>query len=176
MNAGAGQSFEPSRPAARSEAGSNRSAPVLGRSKPPASSDLSAAEDGCTPLASQSSDPASRLEHGATGHIVHGGGWVEGERQWGRPKARFCALASLLWIFPSAGAWFILIPGFRNWLQAGSLPEALRAVSFEHWIAFMILLTHLVFAGLAWHYRLNEPLREEAGWEPNPDQDLRKLP
>jgi hypothetical protein len=175
MKSDAGQSFGASYPTARSEAGPNRSAPVLGRSKPPASSDLSAAEDGRTPLASQSRDPASRLERGATGHIVHGGGWVEGEPQWGRPKARFCALASLLWIFPSAGALFILVPGFRNWSQAGSFLEGLGAVSFEQWIALIIVLAHLMFAALAWHYRRTEPLREEAGWEPNPDQDLRKL-
>jgi len=36
-------------------------------------------------------------------------------------------------------------------------------VAFEQW------------AALAWHYRRTEPLREEVGWEPNPDQDLRKL-
>ena len=107
--------------------------------------------------------------------IIAGGGWVEGEQRLGRPKARFCTLASLLWIFPSAGAFFILVPGFRNWSQAGSFLEGLRAVAFEQWIALIILLVHLVFAGLAWHYRRAEPLREEAGWEPNPDQDLRKL-
>ena len=99
---------------------------------------------------------------------------VEGERRLGRPKARFCALASLLWIFPSAGALFILVPGFHDWFQAGSLLEGLRAVAFEQWIALIILLTHLVFAVLAWHYRRTEPLREEAGWEPDPDQDLHK--
>jgi hypothetical protein len=92
----------------------------------------------------------------------------------GRPKARFCALASLLWIFPSAGALLILVPGCRNWFQAGSLLEGLGAVAFEQWIALTILLAHAVLAGLAWHYRRTEPLREEAGWEANPDQDLRK--
>ena len=101
---------------------------------------------------------------------------LSGERQPGRPKARFCALASLLWIFPSAGALLILVPGFQNWFQADTFLEGLRAVSFEQWIAPTILLAHGVFAVMAWHYRRTEPLREEAGWEPNPDQDLRKLP
>ena len=97
-----------------------------------------------------------------------------GERRWGRPKARFCALASLLWIFPSAGALFILVPGFRNWVQAGSFLGGLQSVAFEQWIALTILLAHLVFIALAWHYRRVEPLREEAGWEANPDEDLHK--
>jgi hypothetical protein len=92
----------------------------------------------------------------------------------GRPKARFCALASLLWIFPSAGALLILVPGVRNWLQADSIPAGLQSVALEQWIALTILLAHVVFAVLAWHYRRTEPLREEAGWEPNPDEDLRK--
>ena len=100
---------------------------------------------------------------------------MEGERRLGRPKARFCALVSLLWIFPSAGASFILAPGFRNLSQAEGLVQGLRAVAFEQWIALVILLAHLVFVGLACYYRRTEPLREEAGWEPNPDQDLRKL-
>jgi hypothetical protein len=106
---------------------------------------------------------------------IHGAGLVEGERRLGRPKARFCALVSLLWVFPSAGALFILAPGFRNWSQAHSLAQGLRGVAFEQWIALLILLAHLVFAGLAWHYRRTEPLREESGWDPNPDKDLRKL-
>ena len=112
---------------------------------------------------------------GATAQIIAGGGWVEGERRLGRPKARFCTLASLLWIFPSAGALLILVPGFRNWVQAGSFLGGLQSVTFEQWIALTILLAHAVFAVLAWHYRRTEPLREEVGWEPNPDQDLRKL-
>jgi hypothetical protein len=110
----------------------------------------------------------------ATARVLDGGRVVEGERRLGQPKARFCALASLLWIFPSAGAFFILAPGFRNWAQAGSFVEGLQSVAFEQWIALTILLAHVVFVGLAWHYRRTEPLREEAGWEQNPDQDLRK--
>ena len=108
-------------------------------------------------------------------NIVHGGGWVKGERRVGRPKARYCALVSLLWIFPSAGASFILASGFRNWSQVESLGERLRAVAFEQWIALLILLAHLVFVGLAWYFRRTEPLREETGLEPNRDRDLRKL-
>jgi hypothetical protein len=129
-----------------------------------------------TGAAQPSGEPKNAIgQADATAHIINGGGWVEGERRLGRPKARFCALASLLWIFPSTGALFILVPGFRNWFQAGSLLEGLRAVAFEQWIALIVLLAHLVFVGLAWRYRRTEPLREEAGWEPNPDQDLRKL-
>jgi len=90
-----------------------------------------------------------------------------GERRWGRPKARFYALASLLWVFPSAGALLILVQGFRSLVQAGSVLGGLQSVAFEQWIALIILLAHVVFAVLAWHYRRAEPLREEAGWEPD---------
>jgi len=129
------------------------------------------------PGAAQPSGDAAKLveQTDSTARTIEGGGCVEGERRPGQPKARFCALASLLWIFPSAGAVFILIPGFRNWLQAGRFLQGLGAVTFEQWIALIIVLAHLVFVGLAWHYRRTEPLREEAGWEPNEDEDLRKL-
>ena len=108
-------------------------------------------------------------------NIVHGGGLVEIERRQGRPRARLCAIVSILWVFPSFGASFILAPGFRNWFQADSFVEGLRTVAFDQWIALIILLAHLVFVGLAWYFRRTEPLREETGLEPNPDQDLRKL-
>jgi hypothetical protein len=128
---------------------------------------------GATPPSVENANRAEQSD--ITTNIVHGGGWVEGERRLGRPKARYCTLVSLLWVFPSAGASFILTSGFRNWSQAESLGERLEAVAFEQWIALVILLAHLVFIGLACFYWRTEPLREEAGWEPNPDQDLRKL-
>jgi hypothetical protein len=108
-------------------------------------------------------------------NIVHGGGWVEGERRLGRPKARLCTIISILWFFPSVGAALILASGSRKWSYADGFVEGLRAVAFEQWVALSNLLAHLVFVGLAWYYRRAEPLREETGLEPNPDRDLRKL-
>jgi len=128
---------------------------------------------GATPSSVENAKRAEQSEIAA--NIVHGGGLVEAEPRLGRPKARLYAIISLLWILPSAGASFILAAGFRHWSQADGFVEGLRAVAFEQWIALVILLAHLVFIGLACFYRRTEPLREEAGWEPNPDQDLRKL-
>ena len=116
-----------------------------------------------------------RLPRAAAGHIVAGGGWVEGETHYGRPKMRLCAIASVIWVFPTIGAAWIVAPDVQHWFSAESVLGGLRAVAFEQWIALVILAAHPVFAGLAWHYHRTEPLREEKGWEPNPDDDLRKL-
>jgi hypothetical protein len=106
--------------------------------------------------------------------IVAGGGWVE-TRTTGRPKARLYCMAALLWIFPSGGAAFLIAPDVARWFQADGYLAALRSISFEQWIALAILATHLVFAGLAWHFRRTEPWQEEVFREPNPDHDLQNL-
>ena len=100
---------------------------------------------------------------------------VEAEIHHGRPKMRLCIILSVIWVFPSFGAGWIVAPDLLRWFRAESFLEGLRAVAFEQWIAIVILLAHVVFAGLAWHYYRTEPLKEEKGWEPNPDDDLRKL-
>jgi hypothetical protein len=82
------------------------------------------------------------------------------ETHLGRPKLRFCALASVLWVFPSAGALFIVVPAAPRWFQSAGVLQGLRAVMFEQWIALVIVFAHLVFIWLAWHYRRTESLRE----------------
>jgi hypothetical protein len=108
----------------------------------------------------------------AASHIIAGGGIPE-TPQFGRPKRRFCAFASLLWIFPSAGAALILAPGLPPKFQGRSLLEALGAISIEEWTALAILAVHAVFVLLALHYHRTEPLREEPPWTPDSDDDDR---
>jgi len=111
----------------------------------------------------------------AGGHIVKGGGRVEGETHHGRPKLRLFAIASVIWVFPSFGAIWIVGPDVTHWFRAESFLEGLQAIAFEQWIALFILLAHPVFACLAWHYYRTEPLKEEKGWEPDSDDGLHKL-
>ena len=107
--------------------------------------------------------------------IVAHGGWIEGETRLGRPKTRLYTMAALLWIFPSGGALFLLAPGARGWLSGDGVLPVLRGISFEQWIAMAILLTHLVFAGLAWYFRRSEPWQKETFREDNPQDDSRNL-
>jgi hypothetical protein len=113
------------------------------------------------------------LQPDAAGHQA-GGAPTEPKRLH-RPKSAFCLMLSILWVFPSAGAALILGATEAQWLRADGLLAGLRAVTFEQWIAFVILLAHLVFAWLAWQFRRTEPWRE-VDPDPDPDPDLRKVP
>lgn len=104
-----------------------------------------------------------------TERIGASGGWVEREGGLGRPKTRLYTMAALLWIFPSGGALFLLAPSAPDWLGANGVFPVLRRISFEQWIALIILLTHLVFAGLAWHFRRTERWQKETFPEDNPN-------
>jgi hypothetical protein len=108
------------------------------------------------------------LEPDTPGRNV-GGAPSDGRRRH-QPKAALCLMLAVLWIFPTAGAAFILGTGEATWLRAGGLVAGLRAVPFEQWMAFAILLAHPVFAWLAWRLRRTEPWKEI---EPEQDADLR---
>lgn len=71
------------------------------------------------------------------------------------PRAILFATLAILWIFPSAGAIWILFRGNKAWLQI----QTIGAVPLEEWIAAVILLAHLVFMVFAWRLRGFQALR-----------------
>jgi len=82
-------------------------------------------------------------------------------------------MLAFLWIFPSLGAAFILGASDANWLRADGTLDRLRAITFEQWIAVIILMAHPVFVWLAWRFRRTEPWKEI---KPEPDPDLQDPP
>ena len=108
--------------------------------------------------------------------IVANGGWQDGHRRMGRPKAMLFLVLSVFWLFPSFGAFWLIEPDFLRWFDAEDLLSALGMIKLEQWIALALLLAHGVFGWLAWHYRRHEPFQEIVdGNEPNPNHDLKKL-
>ena len=100
----------------------------------------------------------------------------EGERRLGRPKATLFLMLTVLWIFPSFGAAWMIGSDARQWFDATNFLAALGMIRLEQWIGLAILIAHVAFGGLAWHYRRHEPLQEIVmGDEPNPDHDPKKL-
>ena len=88
-----------------------------------------------------------------------------------QPKAALFRMLSMLWFFPSTGAVLILAMTGARWRQAdGAWFAPLNAVSFEQWIALVVLLAHPLFAWLAWRLRRTEPWKEIKP-EPDPDAD-----
>lgn len=85
-----------------------------------------------------------------------------------QPKAALCRMLSILWLFPSMGAVLILVMTEARWWVAGSFFARLSAVTFEQWIAVVILTAHPAFMWLAWRFRRTEPWKEI---EPEPDPD-----
>ena len=106
--------------------------------------------------------------------IVANDGWI-GVKVRCRPKTERFQMLALLWSFPSVGAAVILGLNHSDWSQARGFLQNLAAVGIEQWTAAAVLLAHLIFGWLAWHYRRTEPEREVTFREPNPDQDLHKL-
>ena len=106
--------------------------------------------------------------------IVVDGGWIEVKSRC-RPRTDLFRMLTLLWIFPSGGAALILGLNLPDWSHARGIVEHLAVVTLEQWIALAVLIAHLVFAGLAWHYHRTEAEREVTFREPNPDHDLRNL-
>ena len=108
--------------------------------------------------------------------VVANGDVKDGERRLGRPKATLFLVLTVLWIFPSLGAVWMIGSDARWWFDAVSLLAALGMIRLEQWIGMAILIAHGVFGWLTWHYRRNEPLQEiVAGDGPNPDHDPKKL-
>ena len=100
----------------------------------------------------------------------------EGERRLGRPKATLFLMLTVLWIFPSFGAAWMIGSDARRWFDAASFLAALGVIRLEQWIGLALLLGHVVFGWLAWHYRRNEPLLEiVADDESDSGHDPKKL-
>ena len=107
---------------------------------------------------------------------VANGGWKEGHHRMGRPKATLFLTLTVLWVFPSLGALWLIAFHDAAWRHADGLLAALGMIRLEQWIGLAILIAHVAFGGLAWHYRRNEPVQEIVmGDEPNPDHDPKKL-
>ena len=108
--------------------------------------------------------------------VFTNGNVKEGERRLGRPKATLFLMLTVLWIFPSLGAAWMIGSDARRWFDAAGLLAALGMIRLEQWIGMAILIAHGVFGWLTWHYRRNEPLQViVAGDGPNPDHDPKKL-
>lgn len=60
---------------------------------------------------------------------------------------------SLLWVFPSVGAIWIIVAGFSSSSDLRGTGNGIEAITFDQWIAFAVVLAHGVFAGLGFHYR-----------------------
>ena len=101
---------------------------------------------------------------------------MEGHRRKGRPKATLFLTLTVLWMFPSFGAVWLIAFHDAAWRHADGLLAALGMIRLEQWIGLAILLAHVAFGWLTWHYRRHEPLQEIVmGDEPNPDHDPKKL-
>ena len=97
-------------------------------------------------------------------------------RRLGRPKATLFLMLTVLWIFPSLGAVWMIGSDARRWFDASGFLAALEMIRLEQWIGMAILIAHGVFGWLTWHYRRNEPWQEIVmGDEPNPDHEPKKL-
>ena len=108
--------------------------------------------------------------------VIANGDLKEGERRLGRPKATLFLMLTVLWVFPSLGAAWMIGSDVRSWFDAASVLAALGMIRLEQWIGVAILIAHGVFGWLTWHYRRNEPLQEIVmGDEPNPDHEPKKL-
>ncbi len=79
------------------------------------------------------------------------------------PRSLTFRYLSILWILPTFGAVLILLAQSQKVLSKPSLAEKLRAISIEQWLALVLLLLHLVFIGLARHYRRKENKAGVAG-------------
>ncbi len=89
---------------------------------------------------------------------------MDGSVEERRPRAsralRFKVL-SICWIFPSAGAVWILFGNGAPWLRAATVREGLQSVTFEQWIALGLLSLQFIFALLALGFGRGERPRTE---------------
>lgn len=77
----------------------------------------------------------------------------QGKPERTRAKQYLYLVLTVLWLFPTFGALWIVANGGQPWLRAGSVVEAVDQVSFEEWVAVVLLLAHGVFVWLALRYR-----------------------
>ena len=75
----------------------------------------------------------------------------------GRRKAMLFVVLAILWVFPYAGAVWILCIHWAVWSEASTVLGALKTTRLEQWIAAALLATHAAFLFLARHYARHEP-------------------
>ena len=93
-----------------------------------------------------------------------------------RVKSRtiLCTVLSILWLFPSAGALWILA---RNspWSGAVGFRETLASVTLEQWIALGLLLLQGLFVALAVRFHFREEPKAFAPEQDTECQDLETM-
>lgn len=77
-----------------------------------------------------------------------------------RPRALLFGMLSLLWVFPSVGACWILFSD-RAWMR-----EGIGAVKLEQWVGVGLLLAHVMFLWLRFTFRRSEEPVRAPGNEP----------
>lgn len=70
-----------------------------------------------------------------------------------RAKQHLYLVLTVLWMFPTFGALWIIGYGGQPWLRAGSVVEGFSRVSFEEWVAVALLVVHGAFVRWALKYR-----------------------
>ena len=90
----------------------------------------------------------------------------------GRRKAMLFAVLAILWVFPSAGALWILFIHWAVWSEASTVLGAIKTTRLEQWLAVALLATHGAFVFLARHYARHEPRlgQEENAVDPLPGE------
>lgn len=68
-----------------------------------------------------------------------------------RRKLLFRMLA-ILWIFPSAGAVWIILRDGRSWKRSEGVLQLLSSIRLEDWVAFLLLVAQLWFVLRAIRY------------------------
>ena|SRR5438552_9630225 len=71
-------------------------------------------------------------------------------------RALLFTMLSAMWVFPSAGACFILAMNRAPWQASLTFAQRLQVVNFEQWCAIALLTAHLLFIILAIHFRRTE--------------------
>lgn len=74
-------------------------------------------------------------------------------------RALLFTVLSILWVFPTGGAVWILAHDAR-WSRSASIREGVQGVALEQWIALGLLLLHILFIVLAFRLRRTEQARE----------------
>ncbi len=74
-----------------------------------------------------------------------------------RARMLLFTILSILWVFPSFGAAWILWTGSAAWPPSLTALERLEVLSLEQWCGIVLLLTHGLFIILALHFGRYRP-------------------
>lgn len=95
------------------------------------------------------SPPAAKMENEKT----HSDEGKPSEETRKVSRAILFRVLSILWIFPSFGAGWILAGDFKRWFRSDSVASAISLVKVEEWVAFLLLLLQAIFIFLAIRFR-----------------------